>query len=88
MGRVVTDHLLRAEEQVVIISRHPGKVADLVARGARVVEGSIDDPVGPLWCPPRQLTRLHYVWQIHGRFHERMGAEKVRGVQGIISRSS
>ena len=29
----------------MIISRHPGKVADLVARGARVVEGSIDDPV-------------------------------------------
>ena len=30
---------------MVIISRHPGKVADLVARHARVVEGSIDDHV-------------------------------------------
>ena len=45
VGRVVTDQLLQAKEEVVIISRHPEKVADLVARGASLVEGSIDDPL-------------------------------------------
>jgi uncharacterized protein YbjT (DUF2867 family) len=45
VGRVITDHLLAAKEEVVIISRHPAKVADFVARGARIVEGSIDDPL-------------------------------------------
>lgn len=44
VGRVVTDHLLRAKQEVVIISRHPEKVTDQVRRGARLVEGSIDDP--------------------------------------------
>lgn len=44
IGRVVTTELLDAGERVVIISRHPHKVADFVARGARLVEGSIDDP--------------------------------------------
>src|SRR5260370_35979007 len=45
VGRVVTDQLLQAKEEVVIISRHPEKVAALVARGASLVEGSIDDPL-------------------------------------------
>ncbi len=45
VGRVVTDQLLQAKEEVVIISRHPEKVADLVTRGASLVEGSIDDPL-------------------------------------------
>jgi uncharacterized protein YbjT (DUF2867 family) len=44
IGRVVVDRLLGANEEVAIISRHPEKVADLVKRGARVTEGSIDDP--------------------------------------------
>lgn len=44
IGRVVVEQLLAANETVVIISRHPAKVADLVARGAQLVEGSIDDP--------------------------------------------
>ena len=45
VGRVVTDHLLQAKEEVVIISRHPEQVTDFVTRGARLVEGSIDDPL-------------------------------------------
>jgi uncharacterized protein YbjT (DUF2867 family) len=45
VGRVVTDQLLQAKEEVVIISRHPVQVAGFVTRGARLVEGSIDDPL-------------------------------------------
>jgi len=43
IGRALTEKLLAAGEQVVIISRNPSKVSDLVERGARIVEGSIDD---------------------------------------------
>ena len=45
VGRVVTDLLLQAQEEVILMSRHPEKVADFVTRGARLVEGSIDDPL-------------------------------------------
>src|ERR1700730_941795 len=45
VGRGVTDQVLQTQEEVVIISRHPEKVADLVTRGASLVEGSIDDPL-------------------------------------------
>jgi uncharacterized protein YbjT (DUF2867 family) len=44
IGRSVVDQLLKADQSVVIISRHPNKVAELVARGAALIEGSIDDP--------------------------------------------
>ncbi len=44
-GRVVADRLLNAQENVVIISREPTEVEDLVARGARLVGGSIDEPL-------------------------------------------
>src|SRR5579859_3420012 len=45
VGRGLTNQLLQAKEEVVIISRHPEKVADLVTRGASLVEGSFDDPL-------------------------------------------
>jgi uncharacterized protein YbjT (DUF2867 family) len=42
IGRPLTTRLLEAGAHVTILSRSP-EVADLVARGARLVEGSIDD---------------------------------------------
>jgi uncharacterized protein YbjT (DUF2867 family) len=45
IGKVVVDQLLQEKEDVVMISRNPTKVADFVKRGARLVEGSIDDPL-------------------------------------------
>jgi uncharacterized protein YbjT (DUF2867 family) len=43
IGRSLASHLLDAGERVVLIARDASKVADLSARGARVVEGSLDD---------------------------------------------
>jgi uncharacterized protein YbjT (DUF2867 family) len=43
IGRAIAEQLLEAGESVTVISRNPDKVADLVERGARLVEGSIDD---------------------------------------------
>ncbi len=45
VGRGVTNQLLQVKEEVVIMSRHPEKVVDLVTRGASLVEGSFDDPL-------------------------------------------
>ncbi|HEU4534611.1 MAG TPA: NAD(P)H-binding protein [Polyangiaceae bacterium] len=44
IGRPLTQRLLEAGAHVSLISRRPDKVADFAARGARVVEGSIDEP--------------------------------------------
>jgi uncharacterized protein YbjT (DUF2867 family) len=43
IGRAVVDRLLDTQHEVVIISRHPQKVARAAAKGAKVVHGSIDD---------------------------------------------
>ena len=44
IGRALAEQLLDAGEPLVLIQRSPEKVADLAARGARVVAGSTDDP--------------------------------------------
>ena len=44
IGRPLTLALLAARQAVTIISRRPETVADLVAHGANLVHGSIDDP--------------------------------------------
>jgi uncharacterized protein YbjT (DUF2867 family) len=43
IGRPLAQHLLDAGVELVLIGRRPAAVADLVAQGARFVEGSIDD---------------------------------------------
>lgn len=43
IGRALAERLLSAGESVTVISRTADKVAGLVAQGARLVQGSIDD---------------------------------------------
>lgn len=43
IGRPLTEALLAAGERVVLLQRDPSKVADLVEKGASVVQGSVDD---------------------------------------------
>lgn len=43
IGRSLVEALLERGAEVTLIARHPDKVRDLEARGARVVQGSIDD---------------------------------------------
>ncbi len=43
IGGRLAERLLAAGAEVAILSRHPGKVGDLVGRGARLVEGAIED---------------------------------------------
>ncbi|MCO6187932.1 NmrA family NAD(P)-binding protein [Rhizobium sp. L1K21] len=44
IGHALVEHVLSNGDDVTMISRNPAKVTDFVARGARLVEGSIDDP--------------------------------------------
>jgi uncharacterized protein YbjT (DUF2867 family) len=44
IGRAVVAALLDAKHDVVLISRHPAKVTEAVLRGAKLVEGSVDNP--------------------------------------------
>ena len=43
IGRALTGHLLGGHAELTLIARTPEKVAEFAARGARVVEGSLDD---------------------------------------------
>lgn len=41
----MVDQLLRDGQEVVIVTRHPEKVAEFIQRGAGLIEGSIDNPL-------------------------------------------
>lgn len=43
IGRALSEQLLAAGERITVISRTADKVAPLVAQGARLVQGSVDD---------------------------------------------
>jgi uncharacterized protein YbjT (DUF2867 family) len=98
IGRVVTQQLLEAGENVVIISRHPSKVADMVKQGAELIEGSIDDAAvldkalkgadELFWLTPFGFDQLDYVnW---GRQLGQLaaGAVKTHGIQRVVLISS
>jgi len=98
IGRVVTQQLLEAGEDVVIISRHPSKVMDLVGRGAHLVEGSIDDTNildralkgadAIFWLTPFAFDQPNYLdW---ARRTGRAAAETVKthGIQRVVLISS
>ena len=71
IGRVLTDQLLGMGHDITMISRNPEKVTDFVSRGARLVEGSIDDAnvleracegVDALfWLPPLVLDQPDFL---------------------------
>ena len=96
-GRIVTDLLLQAKEEVVIMSRHPEKVADFVTRGARLAEGSIDDPLvldralqGAdvlYWANPTTIRPDYHDWSIQTA-HTAAEAVKRHEVKRVVVLSS
>lgn len=44
IGRALAARLLHADECITVLSRDKKKVDELLRRGARVVEGSFEDP--------------------------------------------
>lgn len=74
IGRSLAGHLLDAGERVVLIARDASKVADLSARGARVVEGSLDEPAvlarafegvkSAFWLTPPTFRPDYRAWAV------------------------
>lgn len=71
IGRAVADQLLEAGHELVVTSRHPQNCKSLIERGARLVEGSIDQPTvldqafsgmdALFWVTPFAFDRPDYV---------------------------
>ncbi|MDY7227833.1 NmrA family NAD(P)-binding protein [Hyalangium rubrum] len=74
IGRSLAEKLLAAGKKLTLISRNPDKVADLAKRGARVVEGSIDDKAvleralagaeALFWLTPPAARPDYHTWAI------------------------
>jgi uncharacterized protein YbjT (DUF2867 family) len=72
IGRVLASRLLDAGESVTLLSREKKKVDELARRGARVVEGSFEDPAllakalegaeALFWLTPPPARPDYYAW--------------------------
>jgi uncharacterized protein YbjT (DUF2867 family) len=98
IGRVVTEKLLQAKQDVVIITRHPEKVQKFIERGAKLVQGSTDDPAvldsamkgadALFWLTPIAFDQPNYIeW---ARRTGKAGAEiaKKNAVKRVVLISS
>lgn len=98
IGRGLVDLILSAGHQVTMISRSPSKVADFVGRGARLVEGSIDDPavleaampgVDVLyWLPPLVLDQPDFLAWARACGDRVAGIAEAAGVRRAVLLSS
>src|SRR5260370_18176300 len=74
IGRALAARLLDAGERITVLSRDEKKVDELLRRGARVVEGSFEEPTllaealegaQPLfWLTPPPARSDYYAWPI------------------------
>jgi uncharacterized protein YbjT (DUF2867 family) len=74
IGRALAVRLLDAGEQITVISRDRKKVEELHRRGARVIEGSFEDPAllaqalegaeALFWLTPPPARPDYYEWAI------------------------
>lgn len=97
IGRPLTERLLDAGAEVTVISRKAESVADFVARGASLVEGSIDDPkiLGQalegadalFWLTPPAYRPDAAAWAI-GAAQSAAAAVKRLGVKRVVVLSS
>lgn len=98
IGRRTAEKVIQAGAETVLLARHPEKLADLVAQGARVKPISSDDPIGLLdatqnadalfWLtPPKLDTPSLYDWYIQTAM---AGATAVRenGIKRVVNISS
>jgi len=94
VGRAVVERLLASRHTPVIISRHTAKVADLAERGAKIVKGSMDDPVvldrafkgadAVFWLTPITFDQLQYVQWVHRTGEIAAECAKQHGVKRAV----
>lgn len=98
IGRVVANQLLDAKHEVTVISRHPENCVQLVARGARLVEGSIDVPAvldsafagarALFWVTPFAFDQPDYVNWARQLARTAADAARRHGLQKVVLISS
>jgi uncharacterized protein YbjT (DUF2867 family) len=98
IGRVVTDRLLEAKKDVVIISRNPAKVAGFAARGAQLIQGSIDDLTvlddafrgadALFWLTPISFDKPDYIKWARRAGQDAANAAKRHGIGRVVVVSS
>jgi uncharacterized protein YbjT (DUF2867 family) len=74
IGRALTARLLDAGERITVLSRDPKKVDEVHRRGARVLEGSYEDPAllaealqgaeALFWLTPPPARPDYYAWAV------------------------
>ncbi len=98
IGRVVVERLLEAKHDVVVISRHPEKVAALTSNGATLVRGSIDEDAivdraldgadALFWLTPIAFEPADYMAWAKDIAHRAASAARRRGVGRAVVISS
>ncbi|HWM78613.1 MAG TPA: NAD(P)H-binding protein [Methylomirabilota bacterium] len=97
IGRALAARLLDAGERITVLSRDKKKVDELLRRGARVVEGSFEEPAllaealegaGALfWLTPPPARSDYYAWAIKCAKQAAVAAKKA-GVRRAVVISS
>jgi uncharacterized protein YbjT (DUF2867 family) len=98
VGRIAAERLLLEKQELVIISRNPEKVSDLVKRGAILVEGSFDDPEvltkaldgadGLFWVTPPNYSNPDYLNWVLATAQIAAGIASKKGVKNVVVLSS
>ncbi len=97
IGRRLAEKLLAAGKSLTLISRSPDKAAELVKRGARLVEGSTDDPAvleraltgaeALFWLTPPVGQPDYHTWSIDAA-RKAAAVVKAQGVKRVVVLSS
>lgn len=97
IGRKLALALLDAGEEVTVISRDAAKAAALAERGARVVQGSVDDEAtlraafegaeALFWLNPPNLAPGFFEWSV-ANAERAAGLAKAAGLQRVVILSS
>ena len=94
IGRALAARLLDAGEQITVLSRNKKKVEELLRRGARVVEGSFEEPAllaealegaeALFWLTPPPARPDYYAWATKCAKQAAMAAKKAGASRAVV----
>ncbi len=98
IGRALATRLLDAGENVTVLSREKKKVDELVRRGARVIEGSFEDPAllakalegaeALFWLTPPPARPDYYAWATKCAKQAAAAAKKAGARRAVVLSSA
>ncbi len=98
IGRALAARLLDAGERITVLSRDKKKVEDLHRRGARVIEGSFENPAlladaledaeSIFWLTPPPARPDYYDWAVKCAKQAAAGAKKARTRRAVVLSSA